>query len=129
MSEPDTWTLRLPWTKPPLTLNQRGHWAGRSRVIREVRNTARILARHAQIPACPRIHAQLVYVPRDKRTRDQDNLVATLKPLLDGLRDAHIVPDDDPTHVAWTPPRIDPPNGADPHLYLVITRLDAQETP
>lgn len=41
-----------------------------------------------------RIEVQPVFTFRTRRRRDTDNLVAMLKPLLDGLVDANVVPDD-----------------------------------
>ena len=116
------WTIRLPYTAPPLTLNGRQHWASKARGVREVRGTVATLARVLHIPACQRIHVTLHYVPRDGRRRDADNLVGTLKPCIDGLVDARIVPDDSPEYLTWSPPVIDPPDSNEPHLYLVIER-------
>lgn len=117
-----TWTLRLPWATPPLTLNGRMHWATKARVTAEVRAAVNVLARVARIPLLNHVHVRLHYVPRDGRRRDQDNIVATLKPCLDGLVDARVIPDDTPQHLTWSPPVIDPPDPKDPHLYLTIER-------
>lgn len=116
-----TWTIRLPYATPPLTLNGRMHWATKARVTREVRAHVAWAMVHSQ--PCERIHVTLVYVPRDKRRRDRDNLVATLKPCIDGLVDAGIVPDDSPEYVSWTPPEIAAPDPKDPHLKLIVERL------
>ena len=117
----DSWTIRLPYTTPPLTLNGRMHWATKARITREVRYWVMGEA-HRDIPLCDTIHVELIYVPIDKRTRDRDNLVATLKPCLDGLVGAGIVPDDSPEYVSWGPPIIAEPDRNDPHLRLEITR-------
>jgi crossover junction endodeoxyribonuclease RusA len=117
-----SWTIRLPYSTPPLTLNGRQHWATKARAVKEVRSTTATLARVLRIPACERIHVTLHYIPRDGRRRDQDNIVATLKPCIDGLVDAGIVPDDSPDYVTWSPPVIDPCDYRDPHLYLTIER-------
>lgn len=117
------WIIRLPYSTPPLTLNGRQHWATKARGVREVRGTVATLAKVLHIPACQRIHIELHYVPRDGRRRDQDNLVATLKPCIDGLVDAGIVPDDSPEYVTWVPPVIDPPDFNYPHLYLQIEEM------
>lgn len=114
------WTLRLPYTRPPLTLNGRQHWARKKDLIRDIRWSVHQLARAAKIPPCHRVHVTLHYVPRATRRRDADNLVATLKPCLDGLVDAGLVADDTPEYVTWTPPVIDPADPNDPHLYLLI---------
>ena len=118
-----TWTIQLPYSTPPLTLNGRQHWATKATAIREVRGTVATLARVLRIPACQRIHVELHYVPRDSRRRDQDNIVATLKPCIDGLVDAGVIPDDSPQYVTWVPPVIDPADHNNPHLYLHIEEL------
>jgi len=119
-----TWTIRLPYATPPLSLNGRMHWAQKAEITRKLRGyvTATAGAR-LHVPRCQRINVTLVYVPRDGRRRDRDNLVATLKPCIDGLVDAGIVPDDSPEYVTWGPPEIAKPNAKDPHLYLTIERL------
>ena len=120
----DTWTIVFPWSKPPLSLNDRGHWRGRAAKIRSVRSEAAWRAQDARIPHCARIHVQLVYVPRDGRRRDPENLVATQKALTDGLVSAGIVDDDTPEYVTWSPPVITAPDPKNPRMYLVITRKD-----
>lgn len=117
---PQSWVLRLTHTRPPLSLNGRQHWAVKRRITAELRAEACLLARSARIPALAGIDVELHYVPRLARRRDRDNLVATLKPILDGLVDAGIVPDDAPQYVAWSPPAIDPPDQSDPRLYVII---------
>ncbi len=103
-----SWRLELPLAKP-LSLNARQHWRVKAKAVAQLRRDAHLLAEAARVPACSRIHVQLHYVPRDARRRDRDNLVATLKPVLDGLVDAGVVPDDTDEYVTWSPPIIDPP--------------------
>jgi crossover junction endodeoxyribonuclease RusA len=116
------WTIRLPYATPPLSLNSRMHWATKARITREIRHATTWAASDLKIPACERIAVELHYVPRDRRRRDEDNLFLTLKAAIDGIRDAGVVPDDSSEYVT-SACRIDPPNRADPHLYLTIERL------
>jgi crossover junction endodeoxyribonuclease RusA len=90
--------------------------------VRRVRQDVATLCRVLHIPPCDAIHVQLIYVPRDRRRRDSDGLVATLKPCLDGIVDAGVVPDDSPEYVTWSAPIIAPADPKDPHLRLEITR-------
>lgn len=115
-----THVIALPFTTPPLSLNDRGHWATKARMVRDVRDTVHTLAQVTKIPAYGRILVELHYVPRDNRRRDADNLVATLKPCIDGLVDAGVVLDDSPQYVTWMPPIIDPADSNNPHLYLIV---------
>ena len=50
---------------------------------------------------------ELVWFVTDKRRRDADNPVLTLKALCDGLVDAEIVPDDTPEYMTKLPVRIE----------------------
>lgn len=99
------WTLHLPWKSPPLTLNQRMHWAVKARLTKEVRLIAKVKARG--IPDLERCSVELVWYVTDKRRRDADNPVLTLKALCDGLVDAEIVPDDTPEYMTKLPVRIE----------------------
>lgn len=82
--------IELPWTAPPLSLNDRGRsraaWFAKNHKIADVRATALTLARAAKLPhLVEHVTVQLHYRPRDNRRRDTDNLVATLKPICDAL--------------------------------------------
>lgn len=97
---PTTHIIPTSWTKPPLSLNQRlNRWERREKVS-GVRDFA-----HYASPAKLRganldhITVCLVWWVNDRRVRDTDNPVATLKALCDGLVDAGIVPDDRPSHM------------------------------
>ncbi|MFC5268428.1 hypothetical protein ACFPJ1_40515 [Kribbella qitaiheensis] len=121
------WTLDLPYEKPPLSLNDRGQTIGARRAksakAAMIRADVTTLARAANIPPQQAIHVRLHYRPKTAVRRDADNLVATLKPAIDGLRDAQVIPDDDPSHLDWSAPRIHPPSLPDrtPAMWLVIT--------
>ncbi|KGF17384.1 crossover junction endodeoxyribonuclease RusA superfamily protein [Corynebacterium freneyi] len=122
-----THILWLPYSRPPLTANQRLHWAAKARITADVRRTTMLLARAAKLPRDrEHVTVALHYVPRDRRRRDADNLVPTLKAACDGLVDAGLVPDDTPDQMAKHMPVIDPPQREAPgprggRLYLTIT--------
>lgn len=116
-----SWSLRLPYSTPPLSLNDRRHWAAKARITREVRHATAVHAREQRIPRLEHARVQLLYIPRDKRRRDADNLVATLKPCLDGLRDAGVLEDDDASRVDIGVLVGEP--SKDPHLSLLIEEI------
>jgi crossover junction endodeoxyribonuclease RusA len=95
--------------------------------VREVRRVAAALVRAQRIPHLDRCEVELHYVPRDGRTRDTDNLVATLKPIADGIVDAGVVKDDSPAFMAKPEPVIEAPNPRDPHLFVVIRRAPGEK--
>ncbi|GAB4582606.1 RusA family crossover junction endodeoxyribonuclease [Nocardia sp. IFM 10818] len=137
--------LELPWTAPPLTLNQRrasrGAMFAHARKVAEVRAKVLQLAESAELPrGLEHVTVQMHYRPRDNRRRDTDNLIATLKPACDALtvgRPAGIsrkgkpipellgyglVPDDIPAHMAKPEPIIHPAErGKGGALWLEIT--------
>lgn len=115
-------TINLPYQTPPLTANQKTHWATHAQHTKNLRQTTHILAKHHKIPRTTHTTVTLHYVPRTNRRRDQDNLVPTLKPICDGLVDAGIVPDDTPEFMTKHMPVIDPkdPGQRASRLYVVV---------
>lgn len=90
-----------------LTANQRTHWAKRARVARHLR-TIGLAAARSQLPGVrlerARIVATLTFP--DRRRRDPANWAPTLKPIIDGLVDARLLPDDDAAHLVGPDLRI-----------------------
>ncbi|MEV6258392.1 hypothetical protein AB0L97_34555 [Nocardia sp. NPDC051911] len=84
--------VELPWTAPPLTLNQRratrGAMFARAAKIAAVRQEVYERATAAGLPrGLDHVTVTLHYRPRDNRRRDTDNLVDTAKPAYDALTD------------------------------------------
>jgi len=53
--------------------------------------------------------------------QDEDNFIASLKPVIDGLRHANIIEDDTPKHLKINPHKIIPVNTKEKeHLELII---------
>lgn len=127
MTEPRydrTWEIRLPWTAVPISLNGREHWRAKAAKVAAVRASTHLAVAVATFAATmpERIDVTLTYYPRDKRRRDADNLVATLKACCDGIVDAGVVADDTPDLMVKHMPVILPPDG-DPRLVLVIREV------
>lgn len=120
-----SWTFELPLHRP-LTLNgSRGQHFARARLVKTVRWRAKLGAIEAGIPPCARVAVELHYAPRDRRRRDPFNLIATLKPVEDGIVDAGVIPDDTPQYSEPTVPVIDTPTGQPGRLYVVVHELPA----
>lgn len=116
-----TWTMPLSYDKPPLNLNQRDHWGKTTGPRKTLRTEARLRAKSMGIPTgMPHITTRLHYRAPDRRRRDEDNLIATAKPLWDGLVDAGIVPDDTSDYMTKLMPKIHPPAPEGPALWLTI---------
>lgn len=124
----DVYRIDLPWTKPPLSMNDRMHYMATARITRRIRSTTAWLAKEAKVPTgCEFVTVCLHYRPRDKRRRDEDNLIATGKACFDGLVDHGLVPDDTPQFMTKLMPLIHPAEkGLPGSLWLTITIGDTQ---
>lgn len=115
------WRIALPFVKPPLTSNQRMHWSEKARVTAQVRRATAALVRNAGVPSMARCEVGLVWQVTDKRRRDADNCVPTLKACCDGIVDAGVVIDDTPDLMGKTMPTI--VQGEKAGLFLTIREL------
>lgn len=83
--------ITLPWPDRALSPNARGHWSKRHKAAKKAREWARwkvLAAAPWSIPADGRLHLWICFFPPDRRRRDDDNLIAMVKPYRDGLADA-----------------------------------------
>lgn len=125
-----TWSLLLPYRRPPLSLNRRLHHMVEYRLKAEMKQAAIVLAKANRLPAMKAVTAELIWCKGDNRTADSDNISPNLKPLLDGLVAAGVLPEDNANHVLRTSTRIvlrrddNYPNHG-PRLYLTIRDLSA----
>jgi crossover junction endodeoxyribonuclease RusA len=143
LGEPDPRDLVAEWRidldpildakgRAPLSLNDRVHWAAHAAKVSRIKAGTRNAVMAAGVPHLAHVHVELHYRPKTNRYRDVDNLVATLKPAIDGLhqRDESvnvpvpyepIVDGDDPRFVTWSPPVLHPAVKAQPSsLWLVL---------
>lgn len=95
-----TWQLKLPYDRPPLSLNKSMHWAKQRKIERQIMDDVQWLARFAKLPkGLEHVRVELIWQPSIKRTRDTDNPTPTLKKVIDGLVKYGLVVDDDVSHV------------------------------
>lgn len=119
-----TYVLELPWQTPPLSLNDRKHWAVKARDTAAVRTTVTLLLRQAKVPALRTpVDVELRYTPRDNRRRDRDNLVATFKPCVDAIVEHGVIPDDTAEYLSASMPVITAKGDghATGRMWLLIT--------
>jgi len=83
-------TVRLPWPPKELSPNAKLHWAKKAKFTKSYRHTAWALSLEAKLRASKEglIEMDITFYPPDKRHRDYDNMVASIKAGLDGLADA-----------------------------------------
>jgi crossover junction endodeoxyribonuclease RusA len=81
----------LPWPPSALSPNARhGHWASLARARRAYRAACAWQAKAqgvGSLPADARPLVSITFVPPDRRARDRDNMLASIKAGLDGLAD------------------------------------------
>lgn len=86
-------TVELPWPDRRLHPNARPHWAARARAVDGARADAHLLTRaalgRAPVTFAPGpIRFAVVAYPPDRRRRDDDGIIASLKAARDGIADA-----------------------------------------
>lgn len=132
-------TVPLSFTKPPLSLNRHVHHMQRAKIVRELRHEVVTRLRSKRLPRpAEHVVVQFHYRPRDNRTRDTDNLVTTIKPLVDALTPETparvrgkrmmqavpgygLVPDDHARYVTRPEPIIHPASRTNPRCWLELT--------
>lgn len=89
--------VTLPWPSSALSPNARGHWAAKARHAKLARQDAWVLAMKAGLRGVGWSSARVAieFCPPDRRKRDLDNMLASLKPSLDGIVDLIGVDDAD----------------------------------
>lgn len=108
-----------------MSANQRLHWADKMRRTRNLRQLAATTARGMQPVGTVHVAAYIGYLTGGKA--DPAN-ASVVKPLLDGLTDAGLWPDDDSTHVIGPTYLRDPKSTKAGH-YTVRLVLTPQEVP
>lgn len=88
-------TITLPLPAKALSPNASGHWAKIAQAKRLARREAWAVAMRAKEgPPMAKASLKPVFYWPDRRRRDDDNAVASLKAARDGLADAGVVVDD-----------------------------------
>lgn len=91
----DAFTLEIPKIADWLNANQKPHWAKQNKLTRAWRHGAHIYARQQKAPKGLNRARVDVYVWKSSRRRyDPHNLMPTMKPIIDGLVDYGLLPDD-----------------------------------
>ena len=87
-----------------LSPNARLHHMELYKVKEEVKEDVGWLVLEQGIPATPskKAHIPITWVAGDKRRRDIDNLLASMKAYIDGLVEVRLIEDDSVNHVSYT---------------------------
>lgn len=89
------YTIALPWPPKSLNPNSRLHWSVKAKAAKKYRGDCRILcqAHGARALLVDALHVEVTFCPPDRRHRDTDNMLASVKSGLDGAADATGVDD------------------------------------
>lgn len=116
--------IDLPWTKPPIALNDsHGNKWSESKGRREVRDAARWAIRAAKVQPltdCWPVKFTLHWLIPDRRIRDADRLAKVAKGCLDACVDEGLIPADDWRYVTESACRIHAPNGEPAAMWLEL---------
>lgn len=124
-AEARSWEVALPPGLELLSLNGREHWAERARTFKSLKTAAWAMLLNARLPRLERVTVRVVYDPPDRRPRDPDNLAATVKPLVDAIVAAKILPNDTSEHVLWAHAEISAEVRRPSRLRMIITEVPA----
>lgn len=111
----------------------RSHWAKANKVKREETETASLYARQAGIkPVDGPVDVAVVFAEEvrffkngnRKPVRDADNVQSAVKPILDGLVEAGVLPNDSPDWVRRVMPTVKYVRD-DPHITVIV--MDYEE--
>jgi crossover junction endodeoxyribonuclease RusA len=82
--------INLPWPPKELSPNSTLHWAKKAKYKKMYRETCWVLALESKVKVdtLGKIPITITFYPPDKRHRDADNMVASIKAGLDGIADA-----------------------------------------
>ena len=106
-----TYTVTLPGRQNyAMSSNARPHWSVEREVHQYWRGLARLMFNRQ--PHCERAHLTITFTFPDRRRRDLHNLVHhVVKPIVDGVVDSGVLPDDDDAHLIGPDLRRNPERG------------------
>ena len=119
--------IDLPWPRPPLTGNDRGHTRFRSSTVSQTLGEARMAVRRAKVKPIVGANVTLHWRIPNRGRRDSDNLGPTLKECLDALVQEGVLPDDSWIHVPRSGNEIHPPNGEPAAMWLELEVITEYE--
>lgn len=101
------------------------HHRRKAPLVKEIRDAALVMTRHAKVPRMERAHAfYIVHPDTVGRRRDPGNWAPSAKAAIDGMVDAGALDDDNSSRLLGPDPRLGAPVKGS-QLVLVITDLSA----
>lgn len=113
-----SYDLTFEYPSPPISLNDRHHPLAKARLTAQIREDTNRLGQG--IPAMARCEVWLTWYVTDRRRRDEENPVPTLKAMCDELVTLGVVPDDTPEFMVKHMPRIEWTPVGPAHMVLSV---------
>lgn len=81
--------IELPWFHKKLSPNTPGNWRAKTDIKKKYRADCRMIATGSRlVEGLGHYHIKIIFCPPDKRHRDLDNCLASIKSGIDGVCDA-----------------------------------------
>ena len=82
--------INLPWPNKILSPNARPHWAAKAKAAKAAKKVGYVCALESKVRVDweGQIHLWITFYPPDRRSRDDDNLIAAFKNYRDGIAQA-----------------------------------------
>lgn len=111
-----------------INANHRGRWSriARTRILRDKSAVMHRLAVWATHWIEPHAHLTITVSWPNHHRRDVANLMPTFKALIDGAIDAHVLPDDDDTHLVGPDLRVTPELSGVNYAARVVMQWSAE---
>lgn len=123
-------TISIPMPSRYLSPNQKAHWATKARWARMQRHLTTLFVREAlgrrRAPKWDEADVIIAVHPPDRRPRDRDNILASLKSAFDGAQDAGVVANDRGFY--YWPIEIRDPSKANPRVEITFRKRTQPET-
>lgn len=100
-SQGRAWILTFPVAPPGP--NARLHWSERAQSARDFKTGTMLRVRQQEIPKLQKIRISAVFYRKRLFTADEDNDIARLKPIVDGIVASGVAPSDTRRFVEWGP--------------------------
>jgi crossover junction endodeoxyribonuclease RusA len=117
-------SIKLEMPHQHLSPNSRCHWAQKSKAKKGQRMSAHIYIRQElgplPEPKWETANVQITVTPPDRRRRDKDNLLASLKAAFDGAQDAGLIADD--SGLTYLPITIAEPDKANAGVQITFIK-------
>jgi Holliday junction resolvase RusA-like endonuclease len=111
-------SISVPLPAKELSPNARVHWRVKAKATKAARENAFAAAIVHGKPMWKAASVLCVFTFKDKRSRDRDNLLSSLKAVFDGLADAGVVAND--SALTYKPVEITAPDKANPRVVIYI---------